>query len=218
MNIDRRHLMLGTAAISLVALSGCSSEARADMPEASGTVDMQKLIATQPLPDVVEGDPNAPVTIYEYASMTCGACANFHNNIYPTIKEKYVETGKVNFVVREFPFDPRAAAAFMLARCAPGGKRAEMIDALFESQAQWARAENGRNALFQFAQLAGMDQNAFETCLSNQEELEKVMATFKAGEELGVDATPTFFIDGKRYSGVLSVEQMSAVLDSLLEA
>ena len=218
MTIDRRRLLLGSAMLSLAALSGCGSEARADMPESSGTVDMDAVRAAQPLPDVVEGDPNAPVTIYEYASMTCGHCATFHNDIFPAIKEKYIDTGRANFVLREFPFDPRAAAAFMLARCAPGGKRAAMVEALFENQAQWARAENGRNALFEFAKLAGMDQAAFEACLSDQEELEKVMATFRAGEELGVNSTPTFFIEGNKYSGVLSVEQMSAVLDSALGA
>ena len=218
MTFDRRQLLLGSTILSLAALTGCSSEARADMPESSGTVDMAKLAETQPLPDVIEGDPNAPVTIYEYASMTCGHCANFHNNVFPAIKEKYVDTGQANFVLREFPFDPRAAAASMLARCAPGGKRAEMVSALFENQAQWSRADNGRDALFQFAKLAGMDQTAFETCLSNQEELEKVMATFKAGQEFGVDSTPTFFVDGNKYSGVLSVEQMSAVIDTALGA
>ena len=222
MSVDRRTLLLGTAAVSLLSLAGCSDSGEANaqgaLPEASGSVDMDKLMAEQPLPDVVEGDPNAPVTVVEYASMTCGHCAAFHAETYPAIKEKYVDTGKVKFIVREFPFDARAAAAFMLGRCAPNDNRAELIDVMFETQNDWARAENGREALFDIARQAGFTKETFESCLSDQELLDKVMATFRAGQELGVEATPTFFIGGKKYSGNLPVDAMSGLIDQQLDS
>ena len=220
MTLDRRQILLGTAALSLLTLAGCSDSGSANAqtaaPESQGTVDLDALMAGQPLPDVIEGDANAPVTIVEYASMTCGHCAAFHNETYPAIKEKYVDTGQVRFILREFPFDARAAAAFMLARCAPNDNRDELISAMFETQNDWARAENGREALFALAEPAGFTQEAFETCLTDQELLDNVMATFKQGQELGVEATPTFFIGDQKYSGNLSVEAMSAIIDQQL--
>ena len=215
--IDRRRVLLGGAALSLLGLTACSeSQASADLPEAQGTVDEAALFADLPIEDVIEGDPNAPVTIVEYASMTCGHCQAFHAETYPAIKEKYVETGQVRFILREFPFDPRAAAAFMLARCAPGDKRAEMIDAMFETQDAWARAENGQAALFDVARLAGFTEETFRACLTDQALTDKVFASFKRGEELGVSSTPTFFIDGKRYAGNMSVDAMSALIDAAI--
>ena len=220
MTLDRRQILLGTAALSLLTLAGCSdggsANAQTAAPESQGTVDLDALMAEQPLPDVIEGDANAPVTIIEYASMTCGHCAAFHNETYPAIKEKYVDTGQVRFILREFPFDARAAAAFMLGRCAPNDNRAALISAMFETQNDWARAENGREALFALAEPAGFTQEAFETCLTDQELLDKVMATFKQGQELGVEATPTFFIGDQKYSGNLSVDAMSAIIDQQL--
>ena len=222
MTIDRRSVLLGTAAVSSLTLAGCSdsgsANAQTNAPEPSATVDVEELMSQQPLEDVVEGDPNAPVTVVEYASMTCPHCAAFHAKTYPTIKEKYVETGKVKFILREFPFDARAAAAFMLGRCAPNDNRAELIDAMYEQQAQWARAENGREALFDIARLAGFDQTSFESCLTDQGLLDNVMATCQRGQELGVEATPTFFIEGKKYSGNMSVDAMSAIIENELAA
>ena len=217
MTIDRRRLLLGTAAISLLGLTACSeSEAQVALPESQGSVG-DELFGEQPLPDVVEGDPNAPVTIVEYASMTCGHCRAFHAETYPAIKERYVDTGKVKFILREFPFDPRSAAAFMLARCVPTERRAALIDAMFETQGDWARAENGQAALFDVARLAGFTEESFRTCLTDQELTDNVFASFKRGEELGVDSTPTFFIDGERYAGNMSVEAMSSLIDAALE-
>lgn len=215
--IDRRRLLLGAAALSTLALTACSeSQAAADVPEAQGTVDEATLFSDLPIEDVVEGSPDAPVTVVEYASMTCGHCRAFHAETYPAIKEKYVDTGQVRFILREFPFDPRSAASFMLARCAPGDKRAEMVDAMFETQDEWARAENGQAALFDVARLAGFTEESFRACLTDQELTDKVFASFKRGEELGVASTPTFFIDGKRYAGNMSVDAMSALIDAAL--
>ncbi|KQS67846.1 disulfide bond formation protein DsbA [Rhizobium sp. Leaf371] len=188
-----------------------------ELPQADGEVEVSKLMEPGALPEMAIGKADAPVTIVEYMSMTCPHCANFHNQTFDTIKTKYVETGKVRFVLREFPFDPRAAAAFMLARCAPEGQYFPMVSMLFKQQEQWAAAQNGRDALLQMSKLAGFSQESFEACLTNQKLLDDVNAVMQKGmKEYQVASTPTFFINGKRYSGDMSVDTMSALIDPLL--
>ncbi len=188
----------------------------AALPTPSGKVDMAKLLEEGALPEKVIGNADAPVTIVEYASMTCGHCANFHTETLPAIKEKYVDTGKARIVFREFPFDPRAEAGFMLARCADD-KYFAMVDVLFKQQRNWATVDNAREALLQIARLAGFSQETFEACLTDQKLLEDVRAVRTRGaDDFGIDATPTFFINGNKYSGALKVAEMSAIIDSLL--
>lgn len=194
-----------------------ATAAKVEVPASDGKVDMAKVLEPGPLPEMAIGDPNAPVTIVEYMSMTCPHCAHFHNDTFEPIKQKYVDTGKVRFIVREFPFDPRAAAAFMLARCAPTEQYFPMISMLFKQQEQWAAAENGREALLQMSKLAGFTQESFEKCLTNQKLLDDVNAVRERGaKEFGINATPTFLINGDRYSGGMSVDTMSALIDSKL--
>jgi protein-disulfide isomerase len=191
--------------------------AKVEVPQSEGEVDIAKLMAPGPLPEMSVGRADAKVTIVEYMSMTCPHCARFHNETYDAIKAKYVDSGQVRFVVREFPFDPRAAAAFMLARCAPEGQYFPMISMLFKQQEQWAAAQNGRDALLQMSKLAGFTQESFEACLTNQKLLDDVQATMQKGDkDFGVKATPTFFVNGKKYSGEMSVDTMSALIDSML--
>jgi protein-disulfide isomerase len=190
---------------------------KVEIPTADGSVDMAEVVKPGALPDMAIGDAAAPVTIVEYMSTTCPHCATFHNNTFDAIKAKYVESGKVRFVIREFPFDPRAAAAFMLARCAPEGQYFPMISMLMKQQETWAGAQDGREALLQMSKLAGFTQESFQACLTNQKLLDDVNAVRERGaKEFGVAATPTFLINGKRYSGDMSVDTMSALIDSLL--
>ncbi|WP_080943842.1 DsbA family protein [Sinorhizobium meliloti] len=191
--------------------------AKVELPKSEGSVDMAKLLEPGALPEMALGEANAPVTIVEYMSMTCPHCANFHNDTFDAIKAKYIDSGKVRFIVREFPFDPRAAAAFMLARCAPEGQYFPMVSMLFKQQEQWAAAQNGRDALLQLSKLAGFTQESFEACLTNQKLLDDVNAVMQRGaKEFGVKSTPTFFVNGEHYSGDMSVDVMSALIDSKL--
>lgn len=231
--IPRRTVLASLVAVpaSAMLLSACSdsggnaqaqtsptqtSSTSANAPRPSGTVDMAKLMEEGALPEKVLGEADAPVTIIEYASMTCGHCANFHNNTLPEIKANYIDTGKAKLIVREFPFDPRAEAGFMLARCADDRYFA-MVDVLFKQQQSWAGVENARAALLQIARLAGFSQESFEACLTDQKLLDDVRSVRARGaSEFGVDATPTFFINGNKYSGALTVAEMSAIIDSML--
>jgi protein-disulfide isomerase len=187
-----------------------------EVPEAKGKVDVAKLMEPGSLPEKTLGPDDAKVTVVEYLSMTCPHCAAFHERTWPALKEKYVDTGKVRFVMREFPFDPRATAAFMLARCAEDNYF-PMVDVLFKQQSNWARSEKPSEELLKIARLAGFTQESFEACLTDDKLLADVNAMRDRGaKDFDVDSTPTFFINGTRYSGDMSIEQMSAIIDPLL--
>ncbi|CAN7460977.1 DsbA family protein [Rhizobium sp. LjRoot254] len=209
-----KFLAAGTAAAAFASVPMATAFAQ-EAPAPEGSVDVATLMAPGPLPDVSIGKADAPVTIVEYMSMTCPHCAAFHNETFDAIKEKYVDTGKVRFVLREFPLDARAMAAIMLARCAPEGQYFPMVSALFKSQGTWAVAPDGRAALMQMSKLAGFTQETFEACLTNQKLLDDVTKVREQGsKEFGVDSTPTFFINGQRYAGGMSVAEMSAIIDA----
>tara|TARA_R110002126_G_scaffold291778_1_gene457834 strand:- start:39297 stop:40112 length:816 start_codon:yes stop_codon:yes gene_type:complete len=204
-----------TASVDREAIT--SATKAVDLPKSDGDVDMAEVLKPGPMEEMFLGDADAPVKIVEYMSMTCPHCANFHNNTFKQIIKDYADTGKVQFIVREFPFDPRATGAIMLARCAPNDRFFPMVEVLMQQQSNWARAEDARTALFDISKLAGFTQESFEACLTNQKLVDDVNAVrTKGAEEFGVSSTPTFLINGKRYSGNMSVEQMSALIDSLL--
>jgi protein-disulfide isomerase len=185
-------------------------------PESQGSVDMAELLKPGALPDQMLGKADAPVTIVEYASMTCPHCAQFHAATLPELKTKYIDTGKARLIFREFPFDPRAEAGFMLARCSKDNYF-PMIDVLFKQQSNWASVENAKDALLQISKLAGFSQESFEACLTDQKLLDDVRSVQKRGsDEFKVDSTPTFFINGKTYKGALTIAEMSAIIDGML--
>lgn len=185
-------------------------------PQSQGSVDMAKLLEPGALPEMVLGKDDAPVTIVEYASMTCPHCANFHATTLPELKTKYIDTGKARLIFREFPFDPRSEAGFMLARCSKDNYF-PMVDVLFKQQQNWAAVENAKDALLQISKLAGFSQESFEACLTDQKLLDDVRAVQKRGaEEFKVDSTPTFFINGNTYKGALTIAEMSAIIDGML--
>jgi protein-disulfide isomerase len=168
------------------------------------------------LPDVVEGQANAPVTVVEYASMTCSHCAAFATKVYPTLKSKYIDTGKAKLILREFPLDPLATAGFMLARCS-GDKREAMIELLFAQQKNWAFVDKPLDGLLNVVKQTGMTQETFERCLKDQALYDKInMVRDRGAEKFGVNATPTFFINGKRVSGEMTVEQLDKEIAPLL--
>jgi protein-disulfide isomerase len=201
----REALRMAVAALVLVGVSGLARPAAAQAKKAGPTeVPLEELMKPGPLPDLTLGSADAPITVVEYASMTCGHCAHFHTTVFPTLKERYVDTGKVRFVMREFPLDNLAAAASMLARCAGEGKTFPLISALFAKQEEWAFVKGDpRPELLKFAKQAGFTQESFEKCLTDQKLLDDIAATrSRAADTFGVSATPTFFINGKKLNGV----------------
>ena len=207
--MKRRTFLIGASATTVAC--ALSSSAFAQPTE-------QELLAPGALPDKVFGPDDAPVTIIEYASLTCPHCRTFHVNVWPGLKEKYVDTGKVRFIMREFPFDPRASAGFMLARCAGEDKWYPTLDLLYRSQDRWARVSDATSALKSIMGMTGMEGEQVEACLQDQDLLDKITAIADTGKSYGVDSTPTFFVNGEMYKGVLSLERFSEIIDPLLVA
>ena len=159
------------------------------------------------------GDADAPVTIVEYASATCPHCARFHVDTFPILKAEYIDTGKVRFVFREFPFDDLALAAFMLARCAPEERYFSIIDVLFEQQRTWTQAP--REELLKMARMAGFTPESFEQCLQNEEVANGIIAIrTTADKEYGVTSTPTFFVNGEVIEGNQPIERFREAIEA----
>jgi protein-disulfide isomerase len=185
---------------------------------AQQTPSPAELAQAGPLGEQALGAENAPVTIIEYASMTCGHCADFHNKTYPTLKSKYIDTGKVRYILREFPLDPIAAGAFMLARCAGKDKYFPLVEAFFAQQSTWA-VRQPIPPMLAIAKQAGFTEDSFNKCLENQEVLDGIEWVRKRGQEkFGVSSTPTFFINGKVVRGTLTVEDLEKHIEPYLKS
>jgi hypothetical protein len=159
MKFDRRTLMGAAAALA------SSSLMTADAQQTSDSVSAEELASAGPLGDKVLGSSTAPVTIYEYASLTCPHCAAFHADGFKFLKEKYIDTGKVKYVLRDFPLDPLAAAGFMLAHCAGDGKYYPMVDLIFSQQRSLVQTDKPVDVLLALARQAGFTQESFQACL-----------------------------------------------------
>ena len=215
MSINRREFCQGAATIVLAGALGASPLSLFPA-EAQESVPVAELMAPQALPDLSLGDAKAPVSIVEYASMTCPHCAHFNETTLPELKKKYIDTGKVHYILREFPLDPLAAAGFMLARCAgekDPNKYYAMVDTLFRQQEQWVK-EKPLPALLAIAKQAGFTEQSFEACLANQKLLDDIQKERQVAiDKYKVHSTPTFFIDGKSYAGAMTIEEMAKVID-----
>lgn len=214
--VTRRSVLAGSAAVA----AACSTLVPLTAPVLAqeGTVPLEDLLAQSgTLTDKVLGDENAPVTVVEYASMSCPHCANFHNTTWKPFKEKYVDTGKVRFIFREFPLDTAAYAVAMVARCAPEPRFYEIIETYFAEQSDWRRSENVYQAILTRAEAFGFTKETFDACLQNQSLVDGLNEIrTKAAEKFGVDSTPTFFINGVKESGALTLEQMEERIEPLL--
>jgi protein-disulfide isomerase len=212
----RRHLLTAAAAFSLAGaamtqplLTGPAKAEDAPKPE--------DLADGGPDGDVVLGSDKAPVTIIEYASMTCPHCAHFSETTFPELRKRYIDTGKVRFTLRAFPLDALAAAGFMVARCGGKDKYMPIVETLFAKQPDWVVKEP-LPPLKEIAKQYGLTEDAFNQCLANQKLLDAIQAVRDhAVEKLGVNSTPTFFINGKKMIGDLSIDQFAKEIDPYLK-
>lgn len=162
------------------------------------------------------GDPAAPVTIIEYASLTCPHCAAFHRETLPVLKERYIDTGKARLVFRDFPLDRAALAAAALAHCAGDARYFKFLDAMFANQQSWARASDPVAALRQLTRLGGLSDAEAEACLADQGLQDAILQTRLDGErEFGVNSTPTILVNGEKAADS-SVEAIAALIDPLV--
>jgi protein-disulfide isomerase len=194
------------APVGVVALVASAAPAAA----ASDAAVAAALMQPGPLPDIVEGAAGAPATIVEYASMTCSHCAAFHEQVWPALKAKYVDTGKAKFILREFPLDPLATAAFMAARCVGPDKRDALIDRLFARQGEWAFRDEPIERLRRETGLSPAD---FLACVKDKTLFDGVNAERdSAAERFGLDSTPTFFVNGHKIDGEAALPAFDAAL------
>ncbi|MGI6247339.1 MAG: DsbA family protein [Pseudochelatococcus sp.] len=211
----RRNVLTGIAAGAAAGLFGPGYGA-ARAQDAS----VVALAVPGPLGDAVLGADDARVTVIEYASLTCSHCAAFHNETFAAFKEKYVDTGKVKFILREFPLDDLALLGFMLARFGGGERYYAVTDLLFSQQGKtWAKPGDDKplDSLRQTVRQAGITQEDFDTALKDRALYDGVVAVRERGEaEFRVNATPTFFINGKRYPGALSLADLDKAIEPLL--
>ncbi|MFC0283849.1 DsbA family protein [Camelimonas abortus] len=208
--ITRRRLLDLTVAATFTAMAAAAAPALAQ------PVSVQELEQPGPLGDVTLGDKAAKAHVIEYASLTCSHCAEFHEKTWPEFKKKYVDTGKVRFTLREFPLDPLAAAGFMLARCEGNDRYYPVTDLLFSRQKDWAYAQKPLDGLIDLLKQAGFTREKVEACLKDQKLFDAVTAVRDQGAKFGVNATPSFFINGKLYRGALSMEELDKALEPVL--
>jgi protein-disulfide isomerase len=224
-NITRREFAIGTGTLALTGVAVLAGFTSLGWPQPALAQDppLAELMKAGALGEMVLGDEKAPVTVIEYASMTCPHCAQFHEVTYPELKKRYIDTGKVRFIFREFPLDQLAAAGFMLARCAaqdvtapvPGldiskvsaQRYYAMIETLFAQQKTWV-VQRPLAPLLGIAKQAGLTEQNFNECLKNQQVLDGIEDVRQRGTKLGVNSTPTFFINGKKFSGGMTIEDL----------
>lgn len=178
------------------------------------TVDKASLLNVQPT-DHVLGDPKAPMTMIEYASFTCPHCAHFAVTVLPEVKKKWIDTGKVKLIYRDFPLDQTALKAAQIAECSGKDKYFGVIDVIFGTQQKWATASDPIGELGKLLRIAGMDDAAIKTCLANDAVANGVVGDYRGGETLGVNSTPTLFINGEQFKGARTVEELDAAFSKL---
>lgn len=218
--LDRRIFIGGILAAGVAGLGGCGSggsakrRAEGALLLADGSPNPTELAKEGPLGDKVLGNPSAPVTIIEYASLTCPFCHKFHVTTYPRIKKELIDTGKVRYVIREFPIGRSAAAAAVITRCAPKKDYFTLYDKFLTQQRKWTSQEVRPDAIYKIASQTGMSRQTFDACMANQEVNEGLVWIKKRAREFGVSGTPTFFINGKKERGALTYDQIKAMIGS----
>ena len=198
--------------LSLLSISTASPEAASPRPMLA---DAQTVLQISK-DDRILGNPEAPITIVEYASLTCPHCAHFANDVLPEIKKEWIDTGKAKLVLRDYPLDEPALRAAMIARCAPPDRYYAFVDTFFGAQEKWVRSPDYREALARLAKLGGMGTEEFDACLKNTELENKIVeGRLKATQELDVNSTPTFFVNGSKFAGAPTKEEFEKLLSSL---
>ncbi|HYF21881.1 MAG TPA: DsbA family protein [Caulobacteraceae bacterium] len=198
--VVRRSVLLAAAAFTLVACGGGGGAGKAEG-------------------DVVMGRADAPVTVVEYASVTCGHCAAWNEEVFPEFKKKYVDTGQVKYVFREFPTAPQqiSTAGFLVARCAGDDKYFQVVDALMRTQSVLQQTGDARAWLLQTAQSAGLTEERFNQCVGDEKALAAFNGRVEKAVKDGISVTPTFLVDGEKVEGAQSMAQLDALIQPKLK-
>jgi len=207
------------AALSLVAaciaLYGCGGAVTTDAgaDKALNVPPAAELMQDGPLGERALGNPNAPVTVIEYASLTCPHCAHFQRDVFPRVKKEYIDTGKIRFIVREFPIGHTSGAAAIINRCAPANKYFSLFNAFLLRQPEWVSQEVRPDAIYAVAKSSGMTRQEFDNCLANQTIIDGLTEVKQRGRKFGVIGTPTFFANGRKAQGTITFEEFKALVE-----
>lgn len=227
--MNRRTLLLGTAGAALVAAAGgwISNQTRFVRPAAAedtGTTPAQTPppaagAAPEIVPDIPLGSPDAKVTMIEYGSFTCPHCADFHNEVFGQLKKDYIDTGKVRFIFREVYFDKFGLWAGMVAQCGGALKYYGIVDMIYTEQRDWfgdGKAQTISDNLRKIGLRAGLTKEQLDACMNDQAHAQAMVATYqKHATDDSIDATPSFVINGQKYSN-MSYADMKKILDEKL--
>lgn len=216
MVITRRAVTTALSWTGVAALIGLSPFRLISDVLATSTTDN----VTEPtlLPDMALGPADAAITMAEYASITCPHCAAFNENVFPKIKAAYIDTGKIRYVFHEFPLDPIAAASSVLSRCIADGDSAKFFavtDMLFKQD--WSKVTKPRETLNSIGKQAGLDERQVETCLKDDTLFNGIVASRINAAKLGVNATPTFLVNGEKIVGMTPFEEFDRRFKALLK-
>jgi protein-disulfide isomerase len=220
-----RNLLIAGVVVIVAGIAGFLAWQHYQTPTVTDTASASNAAATakpidSPLAkaqpdDIVIGEANAPITMIEYSSLSCPHCARFQKDVMPRIKQDFVDTGKVKFIPRDFPLNKPAIQAALFAHCLSPMRFFSISDVLFKTQDQWLQ-EDSTEPLAQIAATAGMDRATFDACLANKDEEAKIVGTRKAGEDaFGINATPTFIINGIKLEGEQTYDDLKALFAKL---
>ncbi len=234
--MHRKTILAGIAAVSVLVLGlaawqfGAWRDSDTATPSETATADSANADqeigpladeSGQPMPlfddDHIIGSADAPITMIEYASLTCPHCANFHNNVLPEIKRNYIDEGLVRLVYRDFPLDRVALHGSLIADCAPDDSYFGMLSVMFSSQEQWATAADPVAALDQIGRMGGIAPEALATCINDDATIEKILGRAQEGQNVyGISSTPSFVINGRVVKGALPYEEYDQILREML--
>ncbi|MDB4220790.1 DsbA family protein [Amylibacter sp.] len=204
--MDRRTF---TSLLSLSAISASTAPIFAETTK-SNSID---------IPDMIMGSEDAPITIIEYASFTCPHCANFHKNVFPSLRKNYIDSGKVKFIYREVYFDGPGLWAALLARCGGDKKYFGISDLLYSKQREWTKGDGGAEIaqnLYKIGRIAGLQQKDMETCLQNKDVATAMVARFQETSKAdNISSTPTLVLNGKSI-GNMSYTELAALIDEAM--
>ena len=175
-----------------------------------------EVMKTGTLPEMSWGKPDAPVTVVKYMSLTCPYCRQFHQDVFPAFKKAYLDTGKVRFIMREFPIGKTSGNATIALRCAPPEKYLDLYGKFLAQQSKWVSQEVRPDAIFAVAQQVGMTRARFDECMKNAAMIDGLKWVKDRGRTLGIIGTPNFFVDGKLVKRVLNLADISALVDAAL--
>ena len=208
----------GTAAVS--ALTPIDEPGKADPNGPRKIIEhptLADLAVAGPLGDRFLGRPDAPVTVVEFASLTCPHCRAFHANTFPEIKTLYVDTGKVKWILREFPIGHTSGTAWTVNRCAPEAKYFSLYETFLREQASWVSLEIRPDAIYEIAKTSGMTRAEFDRCLSDPQLNAGLKWVKGRGRELGVAGTPTFFVGEQKLRGEMTLDEFKALVEPQLD-